>query len=112
MEKKYKITSVEEPINELEQKKAQESVEFSRCLMKFSVATSVTTLGASLGGYALASLDNIGSIVGLAFISVMTVASLRVQVKENKKLVELYNRRNKAEAEENDSKEKTKCLKK
>lgn len=120
MEKKYKITDVEEPVNELEEKRAKESKKFTSTFIKFAVTYLVSFISSSMMTPIIKLANDInnhifGSIAS-AVLSGMMVSSICLSSHATQDLFDLYDERetkeDEAEVDDNDSKEKTKCLKK
>ncbi len=120
MEKKYKITDVEEPVNDLEEKRAKESKKFTRTFLKFAASYTVTLISSSMLTQTIRLANDInnpifGSIAA-AVLSGMMVSSIHLNSHVAQDLFNLYDERetkeDEVEVDENDSKETTKCLKK
>lgn len=120
MEKKYKITNVEEPVNELEEKRVKESNKFAKTLIKFAASNTVSVISGSMLPQTIKLANDInnpifGSIAA-AVLSGMMVSSIYLNSHLAQDLVNSYDERetkeDEAEVDDNDSKEKTKCLKK
>mgnify|MGYP004592826063 CR=1 FL=1 len=117
MEKKYKITGVEEPVNELEEKRAKESKKFAKTFIKFIATYSVTLISSGVMGGSITTAiasGNSNFYIAAAFFFGISMICSGLNDQASQDLVNLYDEREtkEDEAEENDSKEKTKCLKK
>ncbi len=117
MEKKYKITGVEEPVNELEEKRAKESKKFAKTLIKLSLTSSFTLISSVVMADSIitaAFTENQNFYIAAAFFFGISMICSGLNDQASQDLFNLYDEREtkEDEAEENDSKEKTKCLKK
>ena len=114
------ITNVEEPVNELEEKRVKESNKFAKTLIKFAASNTVSVISGSMLPQTIKLANDInnpifGSIAA-AVLSGMMVSSIYLNSHLAQDLVNSYDERetkeDEAEVDDNDSKEKTKCLKK
>lgn len=109
MDKKYKVIDVEEPVNDLEEKRARENIKFVKTFIKYVVATSCT-VGSGVCASNAIFMDNPNAIAAAVF-SGMSVLSLCLSSAAGKDLFNLFDERETKE-DENNLEEKTKSLKK
>lgn len=119
MEKKYKITGVEEPVNELEEKRAKESKKFAKTLIKLSNTSSFALISSGVMASSITTAiltENQNFYIAAAFFFGISMICSGLNDRASQNLVNLYDERetkeDEVEVDENDSKEKTKCLKK
>ena len=119
MEKKYKITDVEEPVNELEEKRVKESNKFAKTLIKFIATYSVTLISSGVMGGSITTAiltENPNFYIAAAFFFGISMIGSGLNDQASQDLFNLYDERetkeDEVEVDANDSKEKTKCLKK
>ena len=119
MEKKYKIIDVEEPINELEEKRAKESKKFAKTLIKLSNTSSFALISSGVMASSITTAiltENQNFYIAAAFFFGISMICSGLNDRASQNLVNLYDERetkeNEVEVDVNDSKEKTKCLKK
>ena len=119
MEKKYKITNVEEPVNELEEKRVKESNKFAKTLIKLSNTSSFALISSGVMASSITTAiltENQNFYIAAAFFFGISMICSGLNDQASQDLVNLYDERetkeDEAEVDDNDSKEKTKCLKK
>ena len=103
MEKKYKITNVEEPVNELEEKRVKESNKFAKTLIKFAASNTVSVISGSMLPQTIKLANDInnpifGSIAA-AVLSGMMVSSIYLNSHLAQDLVNSYDERETKEDE-------------
>lgn len=66
MDKKYKVIDVEEPVNDLEEKRARENIKFVKTFIKYVVAASCT-VGSGVCASNAIFMDNPNAIAAAVF---------------------------------------------
>lgn len=91
MSQKYKITSISEPANPLEEQRAKDSKDFNRTIIKLVASSCSEVFGGALMPFAM----QMGSYapIAAAFSAALIMVSGKVQSKSITKLHTLYNKK-------------------
>ena len=112
MSQKYKITSVSEPANALEEQRVKDCKSFNRAITKLVASSISEVIGGALMPYAM----QMGSYapIAAAFSAALIMVSGQFQVSAITKLQDLYNKKGNEERldEENDLGGRTRWVKK
>lgn len=102
MSQKYKITSVSEPTNDLEEQEVKDCKEFNRTIIKLVASSCSEVLGGALMPWAM----QMGSYapIAAAFSAALIMVSGQIQCRSITKLYNLYNKKGNEKVidEEND----------
>lgn len=109
MDKKYKVVSIEEPSNELEEKQAQESKEINQLRVVAVLSTINMIFSVAATPYVVGRAGDLAVVAASIFVITGMVGAIQ-KTKALQQLEELYNKRNEEETleDKNDLGGKTK----